>query len=114
MHGEEYLDHAVQYIIPCIGHLAVAAGREVYWKPLNKYILNKSRNDDYQIRLVCVKVLHEFYSRLGEEFLVLLPETVPFLAELMEDTEEDVQKACQDLSAEIQKHLGEDLNSFFS
>ncbi|KAI8846073.1 hypothetical protein BC829DRAFT_419419 [Chytridium lagenaria] len=114
LHGDDYLNNATLYIVPCVGHLAVAAGKEVYWKPLNKYILNKSRSEDYMVRLVCVRILTEFYSKLGEEFLVLLPETVPFLAELMEDTEEEVQKACQELSTEIKKHLGEDLNSFFS
>jgi U3 small nucleolar RNA-associated protein 10 len=57
--------------------------------------------------------MQEFYMRLGEEFLVLLPETIPFLAELMEDSDESVQATCQELAAEIQKHLGEDLATFF-
>ena len=60
-----------------------------------------------------LKIIQEFYMRLGEEFLVQLPETIPFLAELMEDSDEGVQKACQELASEIQKHLGEDLASFF-
>ena len=29
-------------------------------------------------------VLKEVYSRLGNEFMTLLPETIPFLAELLE------------------------------
>ena len=29
-------------------------------------------------------MLEEFQARLGEDFMVLLPETIPFLAELME------------------------------
>ena len=29
-------------------------------------------------------MLEEFHARLGEDFMVLLPETIPFLAELME------------------------------
>ncbi len=37
-----------------------------------------------QIRLSALKVLQETYLSLGEEFMVLLPETVPFLAECME------------------------------
>ena len=31
-----------------------------------------------------VVVLKEVYSRLGNEFMTLLPETIPFLAELLE------------------------------
>ena len=31
-----------------------------------------------------LKIVREIYSKLGEEFAVLLPETIPILAELME------------------------------
>ncbi len=37
-----------------------------------------------KVRFAVLKVLQELYAKLGEEFLVLLPETIPFLAELME------------------------------
>lgn len=37
-----------------------------------------------QVRLTALQVENELYSRLGEEFLILLPETIPFLAESME------------------------------
>ena len=39
-----------------------------------------------QVRFAVLKVLQELYTRYGEEFMVLLPETIPFLAELMEGT----------------------------
>lgn len=37
-----------------------------------------------QVRYAVVVVLREVYSRLGNEFMTLLPETIPFLAELLE------------------------------
>jgi hypothetical protein len=37
-----------------------------------------------QVRLHALKAENELYARLGEEFLILLPETIPFLAETME------------------------------
>lgn len=37
-----------------------------------------------QVRFAVLQVAQEMYSKLGEEFAVLLPETIPFLAELME------------------------------
>jgi len=39
-----------------------------------------------QVRFAVLKVLQELHIRLGEAFMVLLPETIPFLAELMEGT----------------------------
>ena len=37
-----------------------------------------------KVRFAALKVLESFHARLGEDFMVLLPETIPFLAELME------------------------------
>ena len=37
-----------------------------------------------QVRYAAVIVLKEVYTKLGNEFMSLLPETVPFLAELLE------------------------------
>ena len=36
------------------------------------------------MRLYTLKIAEAIYSKLGEEFTVLLPETIPFLSELME------------------------------
>ena len=36
------------------------------------------------IKIAVLKIVREIYSELDEEFTVLLPETIPFLAELME------------------------------
>ena len=38
----------------------------------------------FKVRFAALKVLEGFHARLGEDFMVLLPETIPFLAELME------------------------------
>ncbi|KAJ3294797.1 HEAT repeat-containing protein 1 [Rhizoclosmatium sp. JEL0117] len=114
VHGRSYLAHMTRHVVPTIGLLAVNIAKEPMWKILNKEIMKKSRNEDVLSRIVTIKCLQEFYVHLGEEFLILLPETVPTIAELMEDGDERIQVACQELSAEIQKHLGEDLNSYFS
>ncbi|KAJ3071130.1 HEAT repeat-containing protein 1 [Podochytrium sp. JEL0797] len=114
VHGRNYLTNMNRYVVPTIGLLAVNIAKEPMWKILNKEIMKKSRNDDVLCRIITAKALQEFYVHLGEEFLILLPETVPTIAELMEDGDERVQIACQELTAEIQKHLGEDLNSYFS
>ena len=37
-----------------------------------------------QVRYAAVNVIHELATRLGDEYMSLLPETIPFLAELME------------------------------
>ena len=81
---EGYREAMNNYLVPCLGELAVNVKNEDMWKSLNKQVMMQSRNENPEVRIISLKVLEEFYKRLGEEFLILLPETVPFLAELME------------------------------
>lgn len=57
----------------------------------------------------CVEVA----KKLGDDFMPLLPETVPFLAELMEDENSDVEKQCQASIQELERTLGESLQKYF-
>jgi U3 small nucleolar RNA-associated protein 10 len=45
--------------------------------------------------------------------LPLLPETVPFLAELLEDEDEDVERECQRVVNEMESILGEPIQKYF-
>lgn len=62
---------------------------------------------------MALKVLQECYTKLGEELLVLLPETIPFLAELMEDSDQRVEKLAHEVVKLIEQYLGsETLSSY--
>jgi hypothetical protein len=102
------------YVIPAISQLAVCVGSDSQWKTLNQAVMLKSRSEEMNVRVACLKIQREFYVKLGEEFLVLLPETIPFLAELMEDEEETVEKLCQEVCQVIQQYLGEDIQKYFN
>lgn len=52
------------------------------------------------------------YERLENDYLILLPETVPFLAELMEDGDEEVEQQCQLLVKRIERLLGHSLRRY--
>lgn len=43
----------------------------------------------------------------------LLPETIPFLAELLEDENAEVEKECQHCVQELETVLGEPLQKYF-
>ncbi|KAG0335779.1 HEAT repeat-containing protein 1 [Podila humilis] len=102
-----------KWLVPCLGQLAVTLSNDALWKPLNYQVLLKTREDNKDIRLSALKVLQEFYKRLGEEFLILLPETIPFLAELMEDDDHEVEALTQQIIAEIEVYLGGSLQKYF-
>ncbi|KAJ3161658.1 HEAT repeat-containing protein 1 [Geranomyces michiganensis] len=111
---KRYETNITTYLVPCIGQLAITVGKDSLWKPLNHQILMKTRNEDPAVRLAALRVLQELYARLGEEMLILFPETIPFLAELMEDTDGEVEAACQDVCAQIQQYIGEDIQQYFT
>ncbi|XP_047117771.1 HEAT repeat-containing protein 1 [Schistocerca piceifrons] len=112
--GVENLQSRVKNLLtPCIAQFAVATADDTLWKQLNYQVLLKTRHNTPQIRLIALETLCEVARKLGEDFLPLLPETVPFLAELLEDEDEEVEKACTKSVQELEEILGEPLQKYF-
>ncbi|KAG0325600.1 HEAT repeat-containing protein 1 [Dissophora globulifera] len=110
---QSYDNRMNTWLVPCLGQLAVTLSNDALWKPLNYQVLLKTREADKNIRLSALRVVQEFYKRLGEEFLILLPETIPFLAELMEDDDHEVEALTQQVIADIEVYLGGSLQKYF-
>jgi hypothetical protein len=92
-------------VVSCLSALANAAGNEQLWKPLNYYVLeacgNESRGEVRKAGLTCLVSL---MKSLGEEYMVLLPECLPILSELLEDTDEEIAglaKECVTLAEDL-------------
>ncbi|KAF9103403.1 HEAT repeat-containing protein 1 [Mortierella sp. AM989] len=113
MEWKSYESRVNTCLVPCFGQLAVTLSNDALWKPLNYQVLLKTREENKHIRLSALKALQEFYKRLGEEFLILLPETIPFLAELMEDDDHEVEALTQQVIADIEVYLGGSLQKYF-
>ncbi|KAI7829194.1 NUC211 domain-containing protein [Kickxella alabastrina] len=109
---EAYVSRVRKYLAPAAAQLAVAAGNDAMWKSLNQEVMMKSRSDDPAVRVGSLVVLQAFYEKLGEEFLILLPETIPYLAELLEDDSARVERVTQETIKIIESHLGESLQSY--
>jgi U3 small nucleolar RNA-associated protein 10 len=94
----------------CLTALASAAGNEQLWKPLNYAILDacgsRSRSEVRKAGLSC---LLSVMKSLGEEYMVLLPECLPVLSELLEDNDEEVAGLAQDCISMGEELLGESL-----
>jgi len=103
----------INFLVPCIAQLAVCVNNDALWKPLNYQILLKTRSRSSKVRYMALKVIQECYTKLGEELLVLLPETIPFLAELMEDSDPRIEKLSHEVVKLIENFLGsESLSSY--
>jgi U3 small nucleolar RNA-associated protein 10 len=112
--GMECLERRNEELVtPTIVEFAVATADDSLWKQLNYQILLKMKHNSPNIRLISLHCLKETVKKLGVDYLPLLPETIPVLAELLEDEEENVEKACRKAVQEMEKILGEPIEKYF-
>lgn len=76
--------HAEELVGPCLAQLASASGKDALWKALANAVLMKTRSKRAGVRLAALVSLRQCFEVIGEEFLALLPECLPFLSELLE------------------------------
>ncbi|GFN81361.1 heat repeat-containing protein 1 [Plakobranchus ocellatus] len=106
-------ERAEQHVVPSITSLAAAARDDSLWKDLNYQILLKTRHQNPQVRLWALAALDAFHKQLGEDYTQLVPEAIPFLAELMEDESDEVEKYTQKVLAAMEVSVGENLQEYF-
>lgn len=100
-------------VVQLLAQFGVACNDDSAWKQLNYQILLKTRHQLAAVRLLAVGACVELAKRLGEDYTPLLPETVPFLAEMLEDEDEVVERTCQARVQELERVLGEPLQKYF-
>ncbi|KAI2630684.1 hypothetical protein GGR54DRAFT_583723 [Hypoxylon sp. NC1633] len=98
-------------LIPAIVELAAAADSQEHQKELNSAILKHLRSEQTSIRLAAVKCEQDLTNRLGEEWLSMLPEMLPYISELQDDDDEDVERETHRWIIGIEGVLGESLDA---
>ncbi|RAL59484.1 hypothetical protein DID88_006599 [Monilinia fructigena] len=101
----------VEELVPAIIELAAAADSSDHHKELNGMILKHLRSEVSSVRLAAVKCEQALTDRLGEEWLAMLPEMLPFISELQEDDDDVVEKETNRWIVKIEGVLGESLDS---
>ncbi|XP_034365745.1 HEAT repeat-containing protein 1 [Arvicanthis niloticus] len=110
---EKYQERITKHLVPCIAQFSVAMADDSMWKPLNYQILLKTRDSSPKVRFAALITVLALAEKLRENYIVLLPESIPFLAELMEDECEEVEHQCQKTIQQLEAVLGEPLQSYF-
>lgn len=75
-------------------------------------VLMATRSEAAPERARALAVAAGLVERLREDYLGLLPESLPFLAELLEDPEHGVVDATQRLIRRLEELSGEDLGQY--
>ncbi|XP_076648122.1 HEAT repeat containing 1 homolog l(2)k09022 [Halictus rubicundus] len=110
---EEYEKRASELVVPCIAAFANAIADDSLHKQLVYQTLLKTRHAKPHVRSAALNALVEIVRKLGEDFMPLLPETIPFLAELLEDEDEATEKCAQNAVRTLEEILGEPLQKYF-
>eukprot|EP00980_Cylindrotheca_fusiformis_P025237 scaffold13311_cov161-Cylindrotheca_fusiformis.AAC.3 len=97
-------------VVDCVVSLASAAGDEQLWKPLNHSVLQAASNEARsEVRKAGVMCLASLIRSIGEEYMVLVPECLPVLSELLEDSDEEIVGLAQECISLSEEFLGESL-----
>ncbi|KAF5456236.1 hypothetical protein F2P56_025737 [Juglans regia] len=99
-------------LVLCVGQMAVTAGTDLLWKPLNHEVLMQTRCDKVRSRILGLRIVKYLLEKLKEEYLVLVAETIPFLGELLEDVELPVKSLAQEILKEMESMSGESLRQY--
>jgi U3 small nucleolar RNA-associated protein 10 len=102
-------DLITEHVIPTITALASAVTSNEHYKTINAEILKLMRSESTATRLAAVKCERSLTDRLGEDWLVLLPEMLPFITELLEDDNEQVERETRAWIRVVEDVLGESL-----
>jgi len=108
---DEFCD---EYLIPTISQAAAAISDDAIWRPLNYRLLLKTRSEEPLCRLAALKCIDSVVDKLGDDYQALLQESAPqFLAELLEDDDERVEKKMEETVRKIEEVFGESLQNYF-
>ncbi|KAH6681984.1 hypothetical protein B0J14DRAFT_501884 [Halenospora varia] len=98
-------------LVPTVVELAAAADSSDHHKELNGAILKHMRSENSSVRFAAIKCQQALTDRLGEEWLSMLPEMLPFISELQEDDDDVVEKETHRWIVKIEEVLGESLDA---
>lgn len=98
-----------QHLIPCLVELAAAAVSAEHHKLLNSNLMRRLKDGNAKVRLAAVKAQQALTTKLGEEWLAMLPEMLPVIGELQDDEDEEVERETARWIVGIEGVLGESL-----
>lgn len=107
-----------KYLVRAIASFVTNVSSDEYNEKLVHGLINYVTNEHYNslnTKIWTVRVMKEIFQKLGELWLPFLPTFIPYIAELLEDDDEDVEmEVRKDLVRVIENVLGEPLERYLS
>lgn len=110
---EAYYEHFVHtHVIPCIVKLTKSVMDDTLWQSVQRGVLEYARHAAASVRVACLHAIVALFEDVGDSFIVLLADTLPTVAELLEDRDDRVKREAHRAAKKLQQLSGEDLSSF--
>ena len=77
-------------------------------------VLMVTRSPAVEERMRALGAVSGLVTRMREDYLLLLPEALPFLAELLEDPEHEIVSLTQQLIKKLEELSGESLEQYLT
>lgn len=106
--------HLVKTISFFVYNVSSEEYNETLVKTLVKYVSNEFENSS-NTKIWTIRVLKSVFQKMGEQWLSYLPTFIPYIAELLEDDDEEVElEVRKDLVRVIERILGEPLDRYLN
>jgi U3 small nucleolar RNA-associated protein 10 len=70
------------------------------------------REDHYLIKLITLKMISSLFDSLKERYIMQVQDVLPYVADLIEDSNERVSREAYKVMKNIEKITGEDLKNY--
>lgn len=91
---------------------ATISPHEDVLKTFNTALLMLTRSDTLSTKRSALEAIETLWDTLGDTMLTLVPETTPFLAECLEESDGGVEIVARRVVQRVEDHLGESLDSY--
>lgn len=106
--------HLVKAISFFVSNVSSDEYNEKLVRALIRYVSNEHENS-LSTKIWTIRVLKSVFQKVGEQWLSYLPTFIPYIAELLEDDDEEVElEVRKDLVRVIENILGEPLDRYLS
>ena len=112
MAADSYSQWVSTFFVPLCVQLCLTLSHFHHWKPLHSALLTVSRSPVAAVRLAVVESVLRLFEALQSRYLVMLPETLPYVSEWLEDEDEEVERRVQQLVKVIEELSGEKLDRY--
>merc|ERR1711928_233983 len=82
------------------------------WKNVHYKILQKTRDTRASVRKASVQIIYDIALKIGGDYTLLMPEAVPFFAELLEDDSEEVEEFTKKCLQGMEVAIGENIQQY--